>query len=522
MRIINNYIIKIVIASLVIAFSAYTINQNIGINRNNFLSSDETGVFSTTLNFELNKQNLRLEGEQYHPFFGFYIQNFLLQITNMDYQLLELSNYIMFTIIVFILILISKTLTKKYIWGILGTLFLLTNEIFINQFFLTFRFFFQINTILTLITILFLIKYLKTKNIDYMNLFLLFSFLNIITMETGMLHFATCIIILIIFKMQEQKTFNIKKILNGLSKEINDNENNNDIIPKIILLLLISLILITISILIISRTNMGENIFEGGDQPSIKLILTIFILIIINLIYNKENAKKKKEKNIINLISLLALTQLVVFLIVSYFADFPKRAFLYIIPIAYISITLELSLLLKNIVHINKPNKLKELMILITTLIISIILIVSIFSDQINNIEQIRENLRVEKERVQDLEEALNIKSLSIMNKINQTNQTDSNLVYSLAFRQLQTIDYYDKFSDFRNIKIEIEYNNEDIEIIFRESYIEARVELYNLEEFNIIIQKSLYDRFWKRLDQNITCTEIRESKYHITLKCER
>ncbi|MFP4656025.1 MAG: hypothetical protein ACLFNK_00415 [Candidatus Woesearchaeota archaeon] len=480
--------ISIIILSILIASLTYMVHTESGLEREEYLSSDETGAFLTSLNLNLDPMTLRAEGEEYHPFFGFIVQNILVRTIGTDYSALHLAVYGLFAFLCFLILTLSKLTTGRHIFGIFIIMMLAFEKQFILTFLLGFRLFYQTNIILTAITTIFMLRFIRSRKIDDANGFMFSSLLNISTMETGQLHLALTTITICLVLGWGKSMKHLKKRLSDYLKE----KKNEDKVSFVASIMLFCLILVTETILLASRTTMGGNLFGDSDPVDFTKILILGMVLVFAMIFDRPKDQKAKNRY---MISFITISQLAIFWCVSLIFDFPGRVILYLLPLYYISLV---SLIIGILKKIMKRMD-KRAFIIIAIVVMSLITIDQIDTQDISNA---REKINKEREVMEDLQDI-----------ITENKEKDEYLVYSLGFSQIASKGEFNLTTTKRTLK--------DDNIIFRDSFINASVELYDHEEFRIIVQHHLLERFRELIDEEIECEKIRETSFHTMIDCK-
>ncbi|MFW5852668.1 MAG: hypothetical protein ACOCUR_01430 [Nanoarchaeota archaeon] len=477
----------LIIVSLLITILVYIFHTSIGVQRNDFLSSDEAEFSRNSLEPKINLFTLRVKGEGYHPFFSSLVQNAIIRITGADYMLMGAFNYFLFFILSILLFRLSYYLTNNHIVALPAIILLSLDATFVNNFLIQVKSIYQTNTILTVLSLIVLLKFISNKDIITLSLFMGISTLNILTMETGILFYFSSIFTTISFLtykssfrdmatklkeyVQHQKKWKLKRFQS-----------------------IISINIIIILVILINKLHLSENVFPTDTASRIIATMTLAVVLSF-LIYAISYKDKKYSVNIITT-AMIFITQLVILLVISQITNFPKRAVTYIIPISFI---LSISLIYNSLKRINSTRR--KLKIISASLFM--ILMISAISIQFSILYRgVIERIDRDKEKFEDFKELIN--ALDSDNKY---------LSYSSSFRSYSTKDVLN-VNDARIINLD----NRTI----KDSYSHIHVNLHNINKFKIIIEKTILNKFWERIDTELECKNINETEYHLIFDCKK
>ena len=474
------------ILAVVIASSAFLVHTHTGFERNDFLSSDEAAFLRNSMRFDLDLTNLRVEGENYHPFFGFLVQNIVLRITGTDYILMWTQNYVLFAVVAFLMMRLSLLLTGRYFAALPAIILLILDPTFIREFFIGLRVIYHTNIILSLITLILMLNFIQERRISTLSLFIGVSTLNILTIETGQFLYAISLLTIAFFTTDKESW---RQPFNRFKRYIGEHGKTQ----RDWLIRALSINAAVMTILAISRLYMGQNIFQPGDTPT-RLLIALLTIIIVSIILNTFSKGETRYKTSTYSLLSASIIQISVLITISLFSDFPERALTYLIPIVFIT---AMSALYNTISNLIKKNKVLKGTSLTTAFLI--ILIGSVYLQAPQLSEEV-DSIREEKMHLQDFSEMVGLLT-----------EDKDHLSYSLAFRSYNTKD---------DLLLEDSSLIETDKLSIRDSYTYKIVNLHGMTEFKMILEKDIEDRFWDRIDVGLECEKTNETEYHKLLDC--
>lgn len=324
LRIKNNLslIIIAIFMSLIIFQSHSILNL-----RNDFLFEDDLVNFLAS-NSNLELLRLKYQAEESHPFLGLFFQGIACNIFN--YQQIALIKYAFLSLNIYLLLKISILISKSIYPGILaGILFILDYNI-VSILLIHTRFLYIFFVPSTLLSILFLLKYLIKKQSNFLLLSLLFAYLTVLLIASGLIFFGLLVLMILYL------SFRHKFILGDLTRFIQKIKGYPKL-KKSIYFSFLTFVLWSLIIVFLNETILSPGSFDQRHSSFLVLIniSVILLLLLFSLFFNFKSLSwyKNNYKGIFYLILIINLLFYSIFLV---FATFPIRVLVHLIPLIYL------------------------------------------------------------------------------------------------------------------------------------------------------------------------------------------
>ena len=325
-------ILVLVLVPLLLSSSIFLFQHMTFEIEKSLLTSDEINDFVTASTSSLDLRNLKYEGESTHPFIGHLFTDILLESIDPNLNLMVFLNHmLLFSILVSLLLILSKYLSDSYVPGFFASVLLLTSFNFMYTFLFSLRFYFQLLTIFSLALLISYFTILRKKKFYHVLIFLTFIIINLLTLGTSLSLLISISAISLIYSYRYNKADTIRNIVRSIRKD------------KLKIGLCSFLILIISISTAIVVSNYQEDIMSGRDRSSGQIQnIIIFLASFIGLFLASRLILRPIAKNDISYKRFIDICLFNVLLFVPFVLNerLATRSLIYFYPLGFLSISI--------------------------------------------------------------------------------------------------------------------------------------------------------------------------------------